>query len=329
MGERDKKKNFKTQLQNLLLIEKLIKNKEYPTVEQLSLKIGHSVRQIERLIKCLKEEFNAPIEKDKNHNNGFYYKTEEYSFLDVTYDENEKLALGICSDLIKNLFFDTELYNKVDKGLSSIKNLSKTYHKNEGDNLSSRIHFAINKTYLGRDIRKRQENFEEILFDVVKEGKIVNISVKENFSNNVKIMTGLPLFIFMHKDFSWNLFYIKKEAFSEDFKSINLTLECCDIIQISSITAINFYKNPHAKEFCVENQISSLFEGPVSPIEELGKDSIQQILSFSFFLTFPALENSPRYNILARYLIDRESFNYTLDRTSDIDFFSGVFLENF
>lgn len=325
MGDKDKKKDFKTQLQNLLLIEKLIKNKEYPTVEQLSLKIGHSVRQIERLMKYLKEEFNAPIAKDKNNNNGFYYKTEGFSFLDVYYDENEKLALGVCSDLISNLFFGTELYNKVDKGISSIKNLSKSYYQNEGDNLSTRIHFAINKTHLGRDLRKRQEGFEEKLFDVIKQGKIVNISLKENISDAMKTITILPLFIFMYKDFSWNLFYIKKETFSENFNHINLTLDSFGIIPLSNITAINFYKNLNAKEFCVKNEISYLFDGVVSPTEDLVNDTIQQGLSFCFFVTFPTFEKSPCYKILTKYIIDNETLGYILDTSPEVELFSGIF----
>ena len=88
MEKKEVAKTFKSQFDRLLIIDNLLRNKEYPTTKELAEKLELSERQVQRLIKMMQEEFDAPIIKDSCNNNGFCYGLQFSSITNIAYVEN-------------------------------------------------------------------------------------------------------------------------------------------------------------------------------------------------------------------------------------------------
>lgn len=57
-------KTSKSQYLNVLKIDEMIRNKIYPSVKKIIRELELSERQVPRIIKDLKVNYNAPIESD-------------------------------------------------------------------------------------------------------------------------------------------------------------------------------------------------------------------------------------------------------------------------
>ena len=179
MGKSDVSKNFKSQFERILMIDNLIRNKEYPTTKQLSEKLELSERQIQRLVKMMMEDFNAPILKDKFHADGFCYGLEGYSITNIAYGENETFALHVCSNIARRTLRGSNIYQKLDKGLTNLQNFAESYDTEEGAKLAERVQFAIDTNPIGHNISSNQDSFEDILLNSIKEGQLLKISIQK------------------------------------------------------------------------------------------------------------------------------------------------------
>lgn len=326
MRKTEVSKNFKSQFERILKIDNLLRNKEYPTTKQLAEKLELSERQIQRLLKMMQEDFEAPIIKDNCHENGFCYGLEGYSITNIAYSENETFALQVCSNFARRTLRGSNIYSKLDKGLVKLQNFAESYDFDEGAKLAGRVQFAINSNPMGHTIRSNQECFEDVLLNSIKEGHLIKFSI-QNFQNeSITQDVGLPIMIFMYGEFSWLLLYIKKEAFSDDFFSIkNLDLEKLKVVDISRITAINQLKNEFASTICIKNDFSFLGESAVCEVEEPTLDGVKKSIGVCFSLLFPAFEDAETYNVYAHFYHDYENDEYKLDQSIEYTILDGVF----
>ena len=190
----------------------------------------------------MQEEFYAPIIKDVCNDNGFCYGLEGFSITNIAYSENETFALQVCSNFSRRTLRGSNIYNKLDKGLTNLQNFAESYDTDEGAKLANRVQFAIGTNQIGHNLNSKQDSFEEILLNSLKEGQLLKISIRNWIDNTIFEDIGLPIFISMYKDCSWLLIYIKKDAFNEDFSSVNLSLDNLKVIDIHTITALSPYK---------------------------------------------------------------------------------------
>lgn len=325
MEKKEVAKTFKSQFDRLLIIDNLLRNKKYPTTKELAEKLELSERQVQRLIKMMIDEFNAPIVKD-GHENGFCYGLEGFSITNISYDENETFALQVCSNFAKRTLRGSEIYKKLDKGLSTLQNFAESYDTSEGVKLANRVQFAIKTNPIGHNIRSNQKNLEDILLNAIKEGQLIRISVRSWKDDAIHQETILPILVSMYSDFSWVLVYIKKEAFSEDFSSVNLNLQNLGVVDIFTITAINFYKDTFAKPVVIKNDFSFIGESAVLSEESTTNDGFKYNLGLCFKLLFSELSNPNSFNIFAHFYYDDEEYVYKIDDSIENQLMDGVFV---
>ena len=326
MEKKEVAKTFKSQFDRLLIIDSLLRNKEYPTTKKLAEKLKLSERQVQRLIKIMQEEFKAPIIKDNRNKNGFCYGLEGFSITNIAYSENEASALQVCSNFARRTLRGSNIYNKLDKGLSTLQNFAESYDTDEGAKLANRVQFAIKTNPMGDNLKSSQEKFEDVLLDSIKDGQLIKISMRSWNDNSIHQETILPVLLSMYGDFSWILVYVKKEAFSEDFSSVNLTLENIGVVDVSTITAINPYKDTFAKLVFIKNDFSFVGESAVYAVENPKKDGIENNLGLCFTLTFPKVSNPNAFNIFAHYYFDYEKSEYQIDDSVEYQILDGVFV---
>lgn len=326
MGKSDVSKNFKSQFERILKIDNLIRNKEYPTTKQLSEKLELSERQTQRLVKMMMEDFNAPILKDKFHADGFCYGLEGYSITNIAYGENETFALHVCSNIARRTLRGSNIYQKLDKGLTNLQNFAESYDTEEGAKLAERVQFAINSNPMGHNISSNQDSFEDVLLNSIKEGQLLKISIQNCKDESVIQDSGLPIMIAMYGEYSWILVYIKKDAFTDDFTSVRkLCLENLRIVDISSITALNPLKNDFAETVFIKNNFSPIGESAVFDIEDTTFDGVKNLIGIWFSLSFPTFEDAEPYTIYADFYFDYEEYEYKLEESIEYTILNGVF----
>ena len=325
MEKKEVAKTFKSQFDRLLIIDNLLRNKKYPTTKELAEKLELSERQVQRLIKMMIDKFNAPIVKD-GHENGLCYGLEGFSITNISYDENETFALQVCSNFAKRTLRGSNIYNKLNKGLSTLQNFAESYDTSEGVKLANRVQFAIKTNPIGHNIRSNQKNLEDILLNAIKEGQLIRISVRSWKDDAIHQETILPILVSMYNDFSWVLVYIKKEAFSEDFSSVNLNLQNLGVIDIFTITAINFYKDTFAKPVFIKNDFSFIGESAVLSEESTTNGGFKYNLGLCFKLLFSELSNPKSFNIFAHFYYDDEEYIYKIDDSIENQLMDGVFV---
>lgn len=317
MKKKEVAKTFKSQFDRLLIIDNLLRNKEYPTTKTLAEKLDLSERQVQRLIKMMQEEFDAPIIKDSCNNNGFCYGLEGFSITNIAYGENETFALQVCSNFARRTLRGSNIYNKLDKGLTNLQNFAESYDTEEGSKLAERVQFAIETNQIGHNLNSKQDSFEEILLNSLKDGQLLKISIRNWIDNTIFEDIGLPIFISMYKDCSWLLIYIKKDAFNEDFSSVNLSLDNLKVIDIHTITALSPYKNKYAKQVFIRNKFSNIGETAIFEVEKIINNEKEYNLGLSFSLEFLELANPRSYNFYAYFYFDKDKYVYELDTSID------------
>jgi len=326
MEKKEVVKTFKSQFDRLLIIDSLLRNKKYPTTKKIAEKLDLSERQVQRLIKMMQEEFDAPIIKDSCNNNGFCYGLEGFSITNIAYSENETFALQVCSNFARRTLRGSNIYNKLDKGLSTLQNFAESYDTDEGAKLANRVQFAIGTNQIGHNFNSKQDSFEEILLNSLKEGQLLKISIRNWIDNSILVDIGLPIFISMYKDSSWLLVYIKKDAFNEDFSSVNLSLDNLKIIDIHTITALSPYKNKYAKQIFIKNKFSCIGETAIFEVEKVINNEKDYNLGLSFSLEFLELSNPKSYKIYTYFYFDKEKYVYELDTSTDYAILNSVSL---
>ena len=118
----------------------------------------------------------------------------------------------------------------------------------------------------------------------------------------------------------------KKEAFAENFSSVNLNLENIGVVDVSIITAINLYKDAFAKPVLIKNDFSFVGESAVYAVENPTKNGIENNLGLCFTLSFPELANPNAFNIFAHYSFDDEKSEYQIDDSVEYQILDGVFV---
>lgn len=103
----DKRQSNKENLR-LFQLDALLQNQEYYTADQLKEKLGVSPATFNRVIKTLREQYNAPLEFDKNKG-AYHYSSRLFKLPSVFYTEEEMPAYSMALKLF-GLFQNTPLY---------------------------------------------------------------------------------------------------------------------------------------------------------------------------------------------------------------------------
>lgn len=303
-------KSSKNQYLNALRIDEMIRNGSYPSVPKIMKELELSERQVLRIIKDMKANYNAPIEYDRERK-GYCYLLDGFSISDISLDENESFALQVCNSFAVKVFGGSKLFRKLYKGLYSLQRRAEVFDNDEGRSLAERVHFAIGTTNMGYELYTKQENFEDLLFDSLKKGQILKLTKKCWENRELQQEIVLPIMLVMHESFSWLLFYLKFSAFSYDLKSVNFDLNNFGVIPFNDITAINIYKDDHAKPVHIKNNFS--FPGNTAADSTSEPTLVgyceRKGISLLFTIDFPDLQDSEPYNVLIHFEVD-DSFEY-------------------
>lgn len=310
----EKYQGSKKQFYNCIRIDELLRNKTYPSVKTIMGVLELSERQVLRIIKDMKEIYNAPIEYDKEHK-GYCYLLDGFSISDISLDENESFALQVCNSFARKVFGGSKLFDRLYKGLSSLQNRAELFDNDEGKALADRIHFAFGTTNMGFELFQKQDNFEQVLLDSIKNGQLINLSYRLWKDRKVQRETVLPLILVMHEEFSWLLLYIKASAFSSSFNEVNLNLENFGLISFSDITAINIYKDSHAKTVTIPNEFSYFGNSAADKYNEPNRESCYEKkgISFGFRIAFPDMADNKPYNVIAHFELNSD-FEYEIQK---------------
>ena len=157
-------KTSKSQYLNVLKIDEMVRNKIYSSVKKITHELELSERQVLRIIKDIKVNYNAPIEYDREKK-GYCYLLDGFSIADISLNEDETFALEVCHSFITRVFGGSKIYNRLKKGLLSLQNRAEVYDNEEGKALAERIHFAFGTTNLGYDLCYKQNDFENLLYN--------------------------------------------------------------------------------------------------------------------------------------------------------------------
>ena len=121
----------KKQYANIIKIDDLIRRGTYPSVERLAEVTGVSQRQVLRILKDMREVYQAPLQYDRQRK-GYCYLLDGYSVADISLDEDESLALQVCSDFIAKVFGGTRLFARLHRGITSLLQRAELYDQEEG-----------------------------------------------------------------------------------------------------------------------------------------------------------------------------------------------------
>ena len=303
-------KTSKSQYVNVLKIDEMIRNKIYPSVKKITRELELSERQVLRLIKDLKTNYNAPIEYDREKK-GYCYLLDGFSVSDISLNEDETFALQVCNSFLSRVFGGSKIYKRINDGLLSLQHRAEVYDNEEGKALADRIHFATETTNMGYDLFYKQNDFETLLFDSIKSGRILKVTRRNWESRELQQEVVLPLLVVMHEGFSWLLFCLKYSAFTDDLKTVDMELNNFELIPFNEITAINIYKNAHAKSVFVKNDLTFPGYTAADCTSEPGNNTEKKGVSLNFSIKFSELEDSEPYEVVIHFEID-DSFNYVV-----------------
>ena len=305
-------KTSKSQYLNVLRIDEMIRNKIYPSVKKITHDLELSERQVLRIIRDIKVNYNAPIEYDREKK-GYCYLLDGFSIADISLNEDETFALEVCHSFITRVFGGSKIYNRLKKGLLSLQNRAEVYDNEEGKALAERIHFAFGTTNLGYDLCYKQNDFENLLYNSIKNGQILKLFRRDWESRELKQEVVLPLLLVMHEGFSWLLFCLKFSAFSNDLQSISMNLNQFELIPFNDITAINQFKNEQAKTVFIKNVLTFPGNTAADSTSESGNlgYSEKKGVALNFTLQFPDLPDNEPYEVMLHFEIN-DSFEYAI-----------------
>lgn len=300
----------KKQYANIIKIDDLIRRGTYPSVEQLAEVTGVSQRQVLRILKDMREVYQAPLQYDRQRK-GYCYLLDGYSVADISLDEDESLALQVCSDFIAKVFGGTRLFARLHRGITSLLQRAELYDQEEGRALADRIQLATGVNSMQFRLGRRQENFEDVLFNALKEGQLLQVSFVDR-EGQLQRETCLPLMLVMHEDFAWLLVSIKAAAFAEDFTTVSLQEDSFCVRDFSGITAMNPFKDGHACPVTIANRLICWPTGAAGTMDTSGTRGTKKGLSLGFGLSFPGLAKKGSYQVVLDYVLDDQTLEYRL-----------------
>ena len=300
----------KKQYANIIKIDDLIRRGTYPSVEQLAEVTGVSQRQVLRILKDMREVYQAPLQYDRQRK-GYCYLLDGYSVADISLDEDESLALQVCSDFIAKVFGGTRLFARLHRGITSLLQRAELYDQEEGRALADRIQLATGVNSMQFRLGRRQENFEDVLFNALKEGQLLNVSFVDR-EGQLQRETCLPLMLVMHEDFAWLLVSIKAAAFAEDFTTVSLQEDSFCVRDFSGITAMNPFKDGHARPVTIANRLICWPTGAAGTMDTASTRETKKGLSLGFGLSFPGLAKKGTYQVVLDYVLDDQTLEYRL-----------------
>lgn len=300
----------KKQYANIIKIDDLIRRGTYPSVEQLAEVTGVSQRQVLRILKDMREVYQAPLQYDRQRK-GYCYLLDGYSVADISLDEDESLALQVCSDFIAKVFGGTRLFARLHRGITSLLQRAELYDQEEGRALADRIQLATGVNSMQFRLGRRQENFEDVLFNALKEGQLLQVSFVDR-EGQLQRETCLPLMLVMHEDFAWLLVSIKAAAFAEDFTTVSLQEDSFCVRDFSGITAMNPFKDGHARPVTIANRLICWPAGAAGTMDTASTQGTKKGLSLGFGLSFPGLAKKGTYQVVLDYVLDDQTLEYRL-----------------
>lgn len=300
----------KKQYTNIIKIDDLIRRGTYPSVEQLAEVTGVSQRQVLRILKDMREMFQAPLQYD-HQRKGYCYLLDGYSVADISLDVDESLALQVCSDLIAKVFGGTRLFVRLHRGITSLLQRAELYDQEEGRALADRIQLATGLNSMQFRLCRRQENFEDVLFNALKEGQLLQVSFVDR-EGQLQRESSLPLMLVMHEDFAWLLISIKATAFAEDFTTVSLQEDSFCVRDFSGITAVSPYKDGHARPVTIANRLTCWPGGAAGTMDRACTQEGKKGLSLGFSLSFPGLTKKGTYQVVLDYVLDDQTLEYHL-----------------
>lgn len=300
----------KKQYANIIKIDDLIRRGTYPSVGQLAEVTGVSQRQVLRILKDMREVYQAPLQYDRQRK-GYCYLLDGYSVADISLDEDESLALQVCSDFIAKVFGGTRLFARLHRGITSLLQRAELYDQEEGRALANRIQLATGVNSMQFRLSRRQENFEDVLFNALKEGQLLQVSFVDR-EGQLQRETCLPLMLVMHEDFAWLLVSIKAAAFAEDFTTVTLQEDSFCVRDFSGITAMNPFKDGHARPVTIANRLICWPGGAAGTMDTASTQGTKKGLSLGFGLSFPGLAKKGTYQVVLDYVLDAQTLEYRL-----------------
>ena len=300
----------KKQYANIIKIDDLIRRGTYPSVEQLAEVTGVSQRQVLRILKDMREVYQAPLQYDRQRK-GYCYLLDGYSVADISLDEDESLALQVCSDFIAKVFGGTRLFARLHRGITSLLQRAELYDQEEGRALADRIQLATGVNSMQFRLSRHQEDFEDILFRSLKEGQLLNVSFVDR-EGQLQRETCLPLMLVMHEDFAWLLISIKAAAFAEDFTTVSLQEDSFCVRDFSGITAMNPFKDGRARPVTIANRLICWPTGAAGTMDTASTQGTKKGLSLGFGLSFPGLAKKGTYQVVLDYVLDDQTLEYRL-----------------
>lgn len=305
-------KTSKSQYLNVLKIDEMIRNKIYPSVKKITRELELSERQVLRIIKDLKVNYNAPIEYDREKK-GYCYLLDGFSVSDISLNEDETFALQVCNSFITRVFGGSKIYNRITKGLLSLQ-IEKKFMIMKKESPQPKEFTLLSVPQIWATIYITNRLILKIFYNnSIKNGQVLKLFRRDWNSRELKQETVLPLLLVMHEGYSWLLFCLKYSAFSNDLKSLYMNLNQFELILFNDITAINQYKNEHAKTVCIKNILTFPGNTAADSINEPGNYgcSEKKGVSLSFTIQFPDLPDNKPYEVMIHFEIN-DSFEYVV-----------------
>lgn len=126
-------------LNNLLKIEREIRNGNYPNATDLSKLIEKSSKTVKRYIEILKNDYDAPIEFDF-HKNGYYYTDNNFFIQNVMLKEGELMTISAILPLLEQ-YKHTPLEKNFRSIIGKITNMLPDNVSVDSSLINNEIHF--------------------------------------------------------------------------------------------------------------------------------------------------------------------------------------------
>lgn len=280
-----------TEYENLMRMDREIRNGSHPTPDQLAEILNVNRRTIFRYKKMLIERFSAPLKLSRTEPRGYYYENPDFTMSDILLNEDESFALQISVRLANMMLYNSELYKKFIKGINSLNNRATKIDQNKGRKAADRIQFAF--THDDFVPKKLLPEHELLILDALKTGKVLKFQMKNFFTDEEasEEIAAVPVYMTMYKE-HWCLLVIKYEQNLEQF---TLTKESFVLLNIDFISAVSEYKDSHAKLQFMKNEVSeSPYRGNADCLDDNSYSDTQKLqeLSMHFSISFPKIKKS-------------------------------------
>lgn len=313
-----------TEYENLMRMDREIRNGSRPTPNQLAEILNVNRRTIFRYKKMLIERFSAPLKLSRTEPRGYYYENPDFTMSDILLNEDESFALQISVRLANMMLYNSELYRKFIKGINSLNNRATKIDQNKGRKAADRIQFAF--THDDFLPKKLLPEHELLILDALQTGKILKFQMKNFYTgeDSPEEFIVVPVYMTMYKD-HWCLLAIKYEQNPEKF---TLTKESFVLLNIDFISAVYEYKDSHAKLQFLKNEVSeSPYRGNADCIDDDSYSDTQKLqeLSIHFSISFPEIKKS--YSCLLNFE-QNEKHEYALstnDATACLMFVEEIY----